>query len=264
LLWNRINNVFLIKIRHFYMSTARLSFSIASHAAWAPGVESAAAWQTWAQAPHPFAAQGEPKLAEMPPMLRRRAGFLGKMALQVAYQCSDGRRDLPTVFCSRHGEVARAVELIGALVRAEPLSPTGFGLAVHNASAGLFSIARADQANTLALAAGASSVEHAVIEACSLLADGNQEVLLVVYDDSLPAIFSQFQDCQEQPHAWAWLMVAAAEQPVHLEWSACSSAPVAVTQGLPASLAILQFQLSGAASLERQLDGRCWRWSRDA
>ncbi|MFZ6751424.1 beta-ketoacyl synthase chain length factor [Undibacterium sp. Ren11W] len=246
------------------MSTARLSFSIARHAAWAPGVESASAWLAWAQTPHPFAAQGEPKLAAMPPMLRRRAGFLGKMALEVAYQCSDGRRDLPTVFCSRHGEVARAVALISDLVRGEPLSPTGFGLAVHNASAGLFSIARADQANHLALAAGASSVEHAVIEACSLLADGNPEVLLVVYDDHLPSVFSEFEDCQEQSHAWAWLMVPAAEQPLHLEWRAGSTGLELAKQSLPASLALLQFQLSGASRLEREVDGRHWCWSRDA
>lgn len=245
------------------MNIARLSFSIASHAAWAPGVESASAWQAWAQAPHPFAAQGEPKLAAMTAMLRRRAGFLGKMALEVAYQCTDGRRDLPTVFCSRHGEVARSLELIGDLVQGEALSPTGFGLAVHNASAGLFSIARADQANHIALAAGASSVEHAVIEACSLLADGKPEVLLVVYDNHLPSKFSEFEDCQEQPHAWAWLMVAAAEQPLYLEWSACP-ARAATLSNLPGSLEVLQFQLGGATRLEREVDGRRWLWSRDA
>lgn len=246
------------------MSTARLSFSIARHAAWAPGVESASAWQAWAQEPHAFAVQGEPKVAAMPAMLRRRAGFLGKMALEVAYQCTDGRRDLPTVFSSRHGEVARAVELIGDLVHGEPMSPTGFGLAVHNASAGLFSIARTDRANHLALAAGASSVEHAVIEACSLLADGNPEVLLVAYDAHLPSIFSDFEDCQEQSHAWAWLMVAAAERPFHLEWSADTAMPVAGKEALPGSLAVLQFQLNASASLERRVDGKRWLWSRDA
>lgn len=244
------------------MNTARLSFSIAKYAAWAPGVDSAPAWQAWARAPHPFAASGEPKVAQMPPMLRRRAGFLGKMALEVAYQCMDGRTGVPTVFCSRHGEVERSVALIGDLVQGEPLSPTGFGLAVHNASAGLFSIARADQANHLALAAGGSSVEHAVIEACGLLADGHPEVLLVVYDNCLPALFLEFAECQEQPHAWAWLMVAAAADPVHLEWSAASDVPVTAVDDLPGSLAILQFQLNADAVLERVIDGRRWRWTR--
>ena len=79
---------------------------------------------------------------------------------------------MPTVFCSRHGEVSRSVDLLMDLAKAEPLSPTSFGLSVHNATAGLFSIARSDHTNSIALAAGQSSVEHAVIEACGLLADG--------------------------------------------------------------------------------------------
>ena len=39
-------------------------------------------------------------------MLRRRAGFLGKMALEVAYQCLGQRIDVPTVFSSWHERLA--------------------------------------------------------------------------------------------------------------------------------------------------------------
>jgi hypothetical protein len=82
-------------------------------------------------------------------MLRRRAGFLSKMALEVAYQCLGEQIDVPTVFCSRHGEAARSVDLLLDLAKGEPLSPTSFGLSVHNATGGLFSIARRDHANAL-------------------------------------------------------------------------------------------------------------------
>ena len=102
--------------------------------------------------------------------------MLGKMAPEVAYQCLDGSendlRDTPTIFCSRHGDVSRALEQLINVVENEPLSPTNFGLTVHNATAGLFSIARKDRANHLALSAGQCTIEHGVIEACSLLADG--------------------------------------------------------------------------------------------
>ena len=129
------------------MRASGLSFSIIAHAAWAPGLITPAQWAAWAQSPTRIGAGVEPALRAMPAMLRRRAGFLGKMALEVAYACLDGRTDIPTVFCSRHGEVARAVDLLGELAKGEALSPTAFGLAVHNASAGLFSVARADRAN---------------------------------------------------------------------------------------------------------------------
>src|SRR4030095_12515293 len=176
------------------MSFSEVSFSIASCAAWAPGMETKEAWIAWAKANHVIAGDIAAPVQAMPPMLRRRAGFLGKMALEVAYQCLGQRIDVPTVFCSRHGEASRSVDLLLDLAKGVPLSPTSFGLSVHNAAAGLFSIARLDHASSTALAAGKSSVEHAVIEACGLLAEAESEVLLVVYDLPLPQIVAAFQD----------------------------------------------------------------------
>lgn len=241
-----------------------VSFSIAGHAAWAPGIDTPEAWSAWAEAPFAIIGGAEPGVLHMPSMLRRRAGFLGKMALEVAYRCLDGRIGVPTVFCSRHGEVSRAVDLLTDLAQDAVLSPTGFGLAVHNASAGLFSIARVDQANHLALAAGPSTIEHAVIEACSLLADGAPMVLLVAYDNRLPLVFARFEDCDEQPHAWAWLMVPAGTEPVHLGWSATAEPNAAASNAMPASLEVLRFHIRGDQTLERVADHRLWRWTRNA
>lgn len=241
-----------------------VSFSIAAHAAWAPGLDTPEAWAVWAEAPFVIAGAIDPGLRQMPSMLRRRAGLLGKMALEVAYQCLEGRTDVPVVFCSRHGDVSRGVDLLTDLAQDAALSPTGFGMAVHNASAGLFSIARADHANHLALAAGTSTIEHAVIEACSLLADGAPMVLLVAYDNYLPPVFAQFEDCNEQPHAWAWLMVTAGIDPIHLRWSAVTDPAVAVPDAMPASLEILRFKLRGERVLERVADRRRWCWTRNA
>ncbi|HZV65043.1 MAG TPA: beta-ketoacyl synthase chain length factor [Telluria sp.] len=246
------------------MRTSGVSFSITSHAAWAPGIATPEAWAQWSQAPFAIDAGAEPAVRAMPPMLRRRAGFLGKMALEVAYQCLDGRSDIPTVFCSRHGEAQRAVELLSDLARGEPLSPTGFGLAVHNASAGLFSIARADRANHIALAAGSSTIEHAVIEACGLLADGAPLVMLVAYDCGLPPVFARFEDCREQPHAWAWLMAPAAQQPIRLGWSAHPGPAGQAAPALPGGLEVLRFQLSGQREMQRVAGARCWTWTRGA
>lgn len=241
-----------------------VSFSIASHAAWAPGLATPEAWNAWAAAPFRILPGGEPPVARMAPMLRRRAGFLGKMALEVAYECLDGRSGVPTVFCSRHGEVGRAAELLTDLAHDRPLSPTSFGLAVHNASAGLFSIARADRANHIALCAGAATVEHAVIEACGLLADDAPMVLLVAYDAGLPPMLAQFEDCAEQPHAWAWLMVPAAERRIGLTWHGDAGDGAPAFEDNPGALDVLRFQLSGERRLQRSAGQRRWTWTRDA
>jgi hypothetical protein len=237
-------------------------FSIARHAAWAPGVTSPEEWSAWAQAPWTIVPGEEPKVAAMPAMLRRRAGFLGRMALEVAYACLGQDADVPTVFCSRHGEVGRAVELLRELARGEPLSPTAFGLAVHNASAGLFSIARADRANHIALAAGGATLEHAVIEACGLLADGAPMVLLVACDEPLPAPLGHFEDCTEQPFAFAWAMVPAAGDAVRLSWRGAGGHPGSTPT--PGGLEVLRFQLGEGAPLERRSGPHHWTWSRDA
>ncbi len=247
------------------MQASGVSFSVAAHAAWAPGATTTAAWKAWAADPHPLSEGEEPGARQVPAMLRRRAGFLGKMALEAAFQCLGEQRDVPCVFVSRHGEVARAVELLGELAQDIPLSPTGFGLAVHNASAGLFSIARADRANHIALAAGEAGAEHAVIEACGLLADGAPLVLLVVYDCPLPQLFAGFADGAEEPHAWAWLMTPAQDGALRLEWSAAKDAAPAAGQGaLPAGLDVLRFFLGGEDELVRVAGLQRWRWSRDA
>ena len=245
------------------MSFSGVSFSIASHSAWAPKLETREAWLTWASEDHAIRGDAEAPVRRMPPMLRRRAGFLGKMALEVAYQCLDRRIDVPTVFSSRHGDAARSVALLLDLAKEEPLSPTSFGLSVHNATGGLFSIARGDHSSHVALAAGQSSVEHAVIEACGMLAEGEPEVLLVVYDCPLPTPYYEFQDCNEQPYAWAWLMQPPADEVVSLTWSDALKHSPPSFERLPAGLKVLRFYLRKESTLERISDTRRWLWSRD-
>lgn len=218
-------------------------------------------------------------------MLRRRTSPVGKLALETAYgalaatpsspsddaSTTTAALDIPVVFASRHGECARSVELQMALAEAAPMSPTAFSLSVHNANAGLFSIARGSQANTVAIAAGQSTVEHAVIEACGLLADGARQVLLVVADAPLPTLFSDFSDEHEEPCGWSWLIQAADEHEalptLSLQWQQAQPAgDVAAHAGtIAGAAAVLRFFLDADASdLQRQADGRRWHWIRHA
>jgi len=240
-----------------------IRFSIAAHAAWAPGVETEEAWLEWSSGHRPIGGESEPAVRAMAPMLRRRAGFLDRMALEVAYRCLGDRRDVPTIFSSRHGETSRSVDLLIDLAKGLPLSPTTFGLSVHNATGGLFSIARGDHAGSSALAAGLSTVEHGVIEACGLLADGASEVLLVAYDRPLPAVYAAYQDCNEQPFAWAWMIHAPGRDVVSLSWSPAVEEHSTRVDVLPPGLEILRFYLRQDRSLQRDCQRQRWLWSRD-
>lgn len=257
------------------MSSNCVHFSIAKHAQWAPGLTSDSAWQGWLQRAFLIddTSANPPAVTAMPAMLRRRARFLGRMALEVAYACVGDKEnfstDVPTIFCSRHGEVAHSIELLQEQMQEGTVSPIGFSSSVHNATAGLFSIARKDRSNHIALAAGGHTIEHAVIEACGLLYDGAPAVLLVHYEQPLPEIFHQFEDCTEQAYAWAWLMVPAGQDQISLTWQTISpdlpQCDTLADNTIPAGLQVLRFQLSNRneqASLVRQLGRQRWVWSR--
>jgi hypothetical protein len=97
-----------------------------------------------------------------------------------------------------------------------------------------------------------------------LLADGAPMVMLAAYDAGLPPPLAQFEDCAEQPHAWAWLMVPAAERPIRLTWHGALAEAQAPRPALPGSLDVLRFQIKGEAQMERSAAGRHWTWSRGA
>lgn len=175
--------------------------------AYADGLTQRSDWLAWAQqAPQmpPAVAGTVPALAEMPAMMRRRVDRLGRLACQVAYWCQPLADTAPMVFASRHGDATRSLSLLGDLIQRQALSPTSFGLSVHNAVSALYSIAQGHTGNTVVVAAGRATVAAALTEAAALLADGAEEVLVVYYEAPLPADYAGFQDELVSEYAWAW------------------------------------------------------------
>jgi len=244
-----------------------IEFSIVDWAAWAPGLSERSQWLGWAEAPYLPHGGDTPALAEVPAMQRRRIERLGRMAIQTACWCEDGQgadSDVPLVVASRHGDVARSMDLLGALVGDQPLSPTGFGLSVHNAIAALYSIARGHRGNYLALAAGQATVEAACLEAVGLLADGAREVRVVVYESPLPEVYATFADEPAPFFAWCWRLTAPAEgrPTLALQWQPADGQASTVPGLLPHALDLHRFLLSGAPALEHVAHGQRWRWGR--
>jgi len=241
-----------------------IELTVADWAAWAPGLHGQEAWRSWAQAPFVPAGEETPELSEVPAMQRRRIDRIGRMAMQAAWWCTgDDRAGVPLVFASRHGDVQRSCDLLKQLAEAEPMSPTQFGLSVHNAIAALYSIVRGERGNYLALAAGRVTAEAALVEAAGLLADGAPEVQVVVYEAPLPAIHAAFGDEPDACYAWSWRVRAAGtgEARLSLTWEADVGG--VDDASLPAGLDALRFLLSGDASRTHRADGVRWRWRRE-
>lgn len=243
-----------------------VAFGIRAWSAWANGLETQHDWQAWSADPYlPAATAQAPALPAMAAMLRRRLPLLGRVALASAYACEpDGAQPagMPAVFASRHGDTERLVTMLTDLAAAEPLSPTAFGLAVHNAIGAVRSIDRADMNNLQALSAGRDTVEAAVLEACSLLADGAPEVMLVNYDAPVAGPYAPFADEPGCLYGWCWRIGAPRAGEPWYSLSLSDEPAATPAARLPHGLDVLRFMLSGDTRLHHWGERAGWHWQR--
>jgi hypothetical protein len=213
-------------------------------------------WAAWpdADTPHDTAASFD--LQYIDALTRRRLGRLAKMALHVAGSCVGGLPRVRSVFASRHGELHRTMDMLTMLAQAEALSPTAFGLSVHNAAAGIFSIARHDRSSSTAIAAGEDTFVYALLEAyLQLEAHPDVPVLVVYADEPLPDTYARYADAEEPAHALAMLLSREATRSITLTAVESTAAASAGMQSL-AFLPCLQKGLGGGWTGRRHT----WRW----
>jgi hypothetical protein len=155
-----------------------------------------------------------PKLDFVPPMQRRRLSSFAKMTLLVANNTVDGlKNDLPIVFSSRHGDLPKTSKLLADLADKQALSPTAFGLSVHNAVPSLFSILTNNKQAINAISAGQDSFMMGLIDVYVRLMSGiSKEILFIYADQQLPKTYLGFQDEQQLSHAIAMIVSLPSEQ----------------------------------------------------
>lgn len=233
--------------------------------AWSPGCEDENAWQRWCRTPRPLALEGQPEARFLPPMLRRRCGPLARAMLTTAYGCCS-EEELPrvaSVFGSRHGNINESIELLERLAQGQALSPTRFSHSVHNAQAGLFSIAAGNREASSSIAACEATFPSAWLEALTLLERvPTRPVLLVVGDVPLAATFADLVDEPEGVYSLALLLVATAPER-GLSFSVGPAEPED-RPAWPDALVFLRWLLSDAPRLSLQSGRNRWTWQRPA
>ena len=187
-------------------------FRIESWSAIAPGLESAEDWAQWLRNPVPIEEPlGKVDLSAVPALLRRRFSVLGKGAMAASMPLVEDIERIPSIFASRHGDTPLSLSLLQGIARGEPMSPTRFSLAVHNAVSGLFSIVRKDTSAVTAIAAMDGLVLQTLFEAVGQLQECDR-VLCVIYDVPLPSFYQSHFDEAEQPFPYALAMVLGNRQ----------------------------------------------------
>jgi hypothetical protein len=233
--------------------------------AWAPGLEDEAAWRAWARHPAlPDAADTQPSCDFLPAMQRRRLSRLARMTLDVAWPlCAEGEQ-LPFVFASRHGETPRTFALLSDVAAEQPLSPTQFGLSVHNAIAGQWSMLRGQRGESVAIAGEADTFEHAMVEAAGLLNDATPSVLVVIAEERPPAAYDTWID--DVPFSYAVALrvgrIVPGERTEGTDWrlELTTGDNRRDTGAWPHALDFLRSQLAERVPLEHPWKRRRWIW----
>jgi hypothetical protein len=163
--------------------------------------------------------------------------------IHCAARASDGQGPLRSVFASQHGEPARVLPMLEDLAAGLDISPTQFSMNVHNAVAGIWSIARQDRSAGTAVGAGPESFGWGLAEAFGLHQADGEPVLFVFGDDALPELFASQTRLQAPLHAVGLLIGLPAARWLAVERDASADA---AEPALPQSLHAL-LTLSGGA-----------------
>jgi len=165
---------------------------------WLQGVDDTATLTLWANdnfsLPKNFV---PPKPQYYPKGQLRRLSPFSKVVLHCLDFPHALTHNLPLIFASQHGDLAKTVTLIKDAALGEDLSPTQFALSVHNATTGLFSIATDNSAPTTTISAGSNTFVEGLIEAAmQSQQDSQQESTSVLYsycDFDVPEEYRQFE-----------------------------------------------------------------------
>ena len=172
---------------NFRVRQGYMKISIKNCVAWCGNLRTTQNWQDWAQGSFQYEDADElPSLKQIPAMQRRRLSRFAKLTMHCVLEVlADEDNEIHCVFSSRHGDLHKTSKLIEDVAATNDLSPTHFGLSVHNAVAGLYSIFANNKQAMTAISAGEDSLLMALVDAYAKLESQNLDQILVVYTDEV-------------------------------------------------------------------------------
>ena len=225
---------------------------------WSPESSDPALWLNHWQGPNAGSVQGDPDAGAIPPMQRRRMSRLSKMALATALEAmADNPADY-SIFCSRHGEIIRTREILSSISAGTEISPTAFAQSVHNTGSGLFTILACSNAPSMSMASGANTFAYGWLEAQAYLGSNpDHRVLLVDFDEVIPAEYQRYSEHQDCDHAMALVLRRVERGGISMASSASAN-----DGNLPQGPQFLAWLETGEQALSLAADGQGWRWER--
>lgn len=161
---------------------------------WIQGLNDSVSLTAWANGNSVLPVDYElPKPQYYPKAQLRRLSPFSKVALHTLDMPSALSDNLPLIFASQHGDLAKTVQLIKDAALGDELSPTQFTLSVHNATTGLFGIATNNSAPTTTISAGHNTFVEGLIEASMQCTQEKTAVIYSYCDFDVPEEYREFE-----------------------------------------------------------------------
>ncbi len=240
--------------------------TISDQNALAPGLATSSQWVQWLNA---STAQEKNIVREqnpqdainldfLPAMQRRRLSPLSRLVFAAAWPILKAYPQCPVVFSSRNGEINRSFQLLIALAKNEGVSPTSFGLSVHNAITGQLAIQHGNYAEQSAISARDNGLENALLDAWLMLQDGAERVLVLCAQDPLDRKYEV--EIEREPFPFACALLVTRGNAWRLSKVLSADAPLNVNGGAGV-IARLQGDLECWTTPTAQSDSG-WTWTR--
>lgn len=133
--------------------------------------------------------------AAIPMQQRRRLPAFTRRVLQCALPLLRDRPGVPVVLSSPNGDLDSTVTLLSDIARNELLSPSLFGLSVHNAPLGALSLCLEGAGDQVSLGGDTATLSAGLVEAWAQLTTGEASSILLVHaEDRLPDLYADLDE----------------------------------------------------------------------
>lgn len=175
----------------------------------------------------------------IPAQQRRRLPAFTRNVLQCALPLLREQPGTGVVLSSPNGDLDSTVTLLSDIARNELLSPSLFGLSVHNAPLGALSLSIEGPGDQISLGGDAATLSAGLVEAWAQLTTGEAaSVVLVHAEERLPALYSDLDETTPGVFIALTLTLAAG-----------TDEGIAVAPGRTGALALVQALSAGQSRL---------------
>ncbi|WP_420471514.1 beta-ketoacyl synthase chain length factor [Brevundimonas sp. FT23042] len=131
----------------------------------------------------------------IPAQQRRRLPAFTRNVLQCALPLLRDRLGTGVVLSSPNGDLESTVTLLSDIARDELLSPSLFGLSVHNAPLGALSLSLEAPGDQVSLGGDAATLSAGLLEAWTQLVTGEAASIVLVHaEERLPALYGDLDE----------------------------------------------------------------------